>query len=1044
VETLEPRTLLAALSWSTGLSLPVGRGNAAAVSQYGNIYLLGGAPASGSSSAVLELAYGATAWSSAPTLDTASVSPGAGATGQRGPIINTPEGTAYKYTSDIFVFGGSVGGQPTATTAAYDPSVGGEGTMTAPSMSAARSAFAYATDPATGNLYAFGGLGASNKPLASGEMYNENADVWTPVAPLPQPLYNATAAPDGAGHLLVFGGDDASGNLLNTVYRYTIATNSWNQAGPMPTALAQSSAVFGAYGLVYLIGGLSASGAVANVENYDPVLDSWTDETPLPSPVYGATAVVDFNQNIQVIGGYGAPSTAPLTTVWTSPVGPAPVGIPLAPQLGFTYLGTVYNGAPQAVTPTAVGSDGMTAVNGTFTVTYDGSPTPPTNAGQYNVIAYFTSGDTGYVSSVENGTFEIIPATPKITLTGGGTVLWNGQPHPVTATQVGVDGQTPVAGNFTITYNGSTTAPTNAGTYNVVATFTSTDPNYATTTATTTITIPDPTIPTGVKVVGYTTHSIEISWNTVPVPISSYTIYQKFGYPHGGYHYSAIATGLTGTSDILSLTSGTFAVASVSPTGVVSTRSADASGIALSAPSLYAVLINGALFSSVTCEVGQSVTATLDAYGNPYPTFTMTSGPANMFVNPTTGVISYTPAQADVGTQNATFVASNSVGSATLTVPFVVQAVPTVQVTGGIFDFDGNTHSATAVAYGTDGVTPVAGTFTFAYAPAEYPNVRSPAPYSAPDTYTVYATFNSSDPKYASATGTATLIIRPAVPGTSGNDLITLAQDADAQHIDWSLPGMSGQVLINDPLGLTVDGNGGNDTISLDYTNGNPLPNSLRLNGSFTLNGLQGTNPLAGTALDLGRSTLFISYADPTSDPIATIQQYLRTGYNSGAWNGAATSATGVITSAAAAADATHSTAIGYADFADGQGVNTTPNTIELKFTLVGDANLDGAVNTVDLQRVLSDFNGPGAWDQGDFNYDGTVNTADLQPLLFNFNTTLPATAGAAASAGSAGQSSGGQNASQPLTRAITPTVTSPPVSIGAHYASAVHTRKRK
>ena len=142
VESLEPRTLLTALSWSAGPSLPIGRGDAALVNQYGNIYLLGGAPASGSSSAVLELAYGATSWSSAPTLDTAGVSPGAGVTGQRGPIVNTPEGAAYKYTSDLFVFGGSVGGQPTATNASYDPSLGGEGTTTAPSMSAARSAFA--------------------------------------------------------------------------------------------------------------------------------------------------------------------------------------------------------------------------------------------------------------------------------------------------------------------------------------------------------------------------------------------------------------------------------------------------------------------------------------------------------------------------------------------------------------------------------------------------------------------------------------------------------------------------------------------------------------------------------------------------------------------------------------------------------------------------------------------------------------------------------------------------------------------------------------
>jgi hypothetical protein len=168
----------------------------------------------------------------------------------------------------------------------------------------------------------------------------------------------------------------------------------------------------------------------------------------------------------------------------------------------------------------------------------------------------------------------------------------------------------------------------------------------------------------------------------------------------------------------------------------------------------------------------------------------------------------------------------------------------------------------------------------------------------------------------------------------------------------------------------------------------NPLPATLHLNGTFTINGLQGTNPLAGATLDLGRSTVFVSYSN--SDPIAAIQGYLQNGYNSGGWNGTPTATTGVITSAAAQVNAKHNTAIGYADSADGTGINTTANTIELKYTLTGDANLDGQVNSADLQRLLAFFNNGGGWDQGDFNYDGQVNSADLQGLLFNFNQATP------------------------------------------------------
>ncbi|HSZ57663.1 MAG TPA: dockerin type I repeat-containing protein, partial [Tepidisphaeraceae bacterium] len=238
------------------------------------------------------------------------------------------------------------------------------------------------------------------------------------------------------------------------------------------------------------------------------------------------------------------------------------------------------------------------------------------------------------------------------------------------------------------------------------------------------------------------------------------------------------------------------------------------------------------------------------------------------------------------------------------------------------------------------------------------------------------------------------------VTGTGASDQISLIEDADHQHIDWTVNGGTlYQLPINDPNGLTINGNGGNDIITLDYTNGNPLPNTLHLNGNFTINGLQGTNPLADTSLDIGRGTVFISYT--SVDPISAIKSYLQNGYANGAWNGTPTSSTGVITSSAAAANhiaGKNTTAIGYADSADGQGVNTKPNTIELTYTLYGDANLDHQVNSADLQILLASLNRTGAWDQSDFNYDGQVNSADLQDLLFTLNTNLgsqaaPATA---------------------------------------------------
>jgi hypothetical protein len=243
--------------------------------------------------------------------------------------------------------------------------------------------------------------------------------------------------------------------------------------------------------------------------------------------------------------------------------------------------------------------------------------------------------------------------------------------------------------------------------------------------------------------------------------------------------------------------------------------------------------------------------------------------------------------------------------------------------------------------------------------------------------------------------------IADIINGTPGNDDITLIQDPSTPSIDWTMGSASGSFAINDPNGLTVNGNGGNDTITLLYANGNPLPNSMHLNsgtGNFTVFGLQGTAPLAGTTLDIARSTVYINYAG-SSSPLSLIQGYIQNGYNGGTWTG--TNAAGVITSAAAAANHTgglNTTGIGYADSADGLGINTVPNTVELTYTLYADANLDHQVNSADLQALLASFNTPGSWDQGDFNYDAVVNSADLQALLATFNTQLGNQAAPAAS----------------------------------------------
>jgi hypothetical protein len=131
--------------------------------------------------------------------------------------------------------------------------------------------------------------------------------------------------------------------------------------------------------------------------------------------------------------------------------------------------------------------------------------------------------------------------------------------------------------------------------------------------------------------------------------------------------------------------------------------------------------------------------------------------------------------------------------------------------------------------------------------------------------------------------------------------------------------------------------------------------------------------------LDVANNVVMINYGN-NPDPIATIAALLTSGFNGGLWNGA-----GIISTIA---QTQTRYALGYADSADpGNPANLSVQTIEIKYTLQGDANIDGAVNGVDFGIVSANFNkSVTAWDQGDFTYDAIVNGVDFGQLSANFN----------------------------------------------------------
>lgn len=139
-----------------------------------------------------------------------------------------------------------------------------------------------------------------------------------------------------------------------------------------------------------------------------------------------------------------------------------------------------------------------------------------------------------------------------------------------------------------------------------------------------------------------------------------------------------------------------------------------------------------------------------------------------------------------------------------------------------------------------------------------------------------------------------------------------------------------------------------------------------------------------GGSLDLQNNQLIVA-GGSLSGIAALIQQ----GYNNGGWTG-----TGITSSSAVASPAimgigyAGASQLGYNSFA---GRNVFAGDVLLMSTFLGDANLDGRVNTSDFNRLAGQFGAISgkSWIDGDFNYDGAVNSTDFTFLAGTYGSVL-------------------------------------------------------
>jgi autotransporter-associated beta strand protein len=286
----------------------------------------------------------------------------------------------------------------------------------------------------------------------------------------------------------------------------------------------------------------------------------------------------------------------------------------------------------------------------------------------------------------------------------------------------------------------------------------------------------------------------------------------------------------------------------------------------------------------------------------------------------------------------------------------------------------------------------------------------------------------SSAPMAIGGSNTLTIVNGLTVSGGTASHSIGAPVQLGASQM-WTING-SGMLLVNGAISgsgaLTKSGSGllqisGSNTFSggtnvtagtLQLAAGSALPQGMSVSiagsgSAIVMNsGLPTAVNIGGLSIDggaaspqavfdLGNGKLIV---DKTATSLATIRSEIIAGRAGGTWNGHG------ITSGAAASDVvagggTSNTALGYADNSDfgmgltafgGQTVNS--NSLLLRYTVLGDANLDGKVDLSDFLSLRHNFGltSNATWDQSDFNFDGKVDLSDFLILRAHFGQSLP------------------------------------------------------
>src|SRR5262249_46385786 len=151
------------------------------------------------------------------------------------------------------------------------------------------------------------------------------------------------------------------------------------------------------------------------------------------------------------------------------------------------------------------------------------------------------------------------------------------------------------------------------------------------------------------------------------------------------------------------------------------------------------------------------------------------------------------------------------------TIQFVVSPepklpAPTLKLSGKTATYDGQVQGISAMAVGKDGVTPVNGTFEFAYNGS-----ATNAPFSA-GAYPVLVTFTSGDPNYRRTSVLTQFTIKKTTPAFSSLSSPAIAVGTATAIVSGSIAAHGSSFPSGDYVILTLDGVSEATTVG---TNGN-------------------------------------------------------------------------------------------------------------------------------------------------------------------------------------------------------------------------------